>query len=509
MSKHSEPCRSPLGVAVTSPLLYDALELTKGQQMGSHKYVGYVGGVAVAVGVGAAIAAASQGVASADTGKADSSSASESAKPNSGPKKSTAGTAKRAKPVSKPADKASSAAASESKSVASTLTSVTTTAADFEAAQVKNLEGLFKGRNARKPAAAAEITDTTSTAATPTAGATANATVPYSPNPFRWLPPEPRPQDMPGAIWTLEESFMNVFPDLVKPVAREGFELGYRLTQMIPWVNIIVPVTNIITDLPDAFQGDKAAAQRVVNNLLATIHPVAVLYYGYNEIADVLNLEEPALQLQSWAIATAWNILDPFALLHNRGESGLPLSTTTPPPYDEAPEAGAAQLAAAVTPSAKDITIPDLNLPDVPNPFPADDPQPYGMPAAVYNTEKGLVAIFPAEVRPVVRELYEASWRITQMVPGLSAALPIAQLLPALYQAAIGHRDTAQIVINNVLLTTTALSILYYGYDELADLLNVEAAAQALKVQIYAAVWDELDPNGHLHVPGQSGLTTV
>ncbi|WP_052960160.1 hypothetical protein [Mycobacterium sp. EPa45] len=480
--------------------------------MGSHKYVGYVGGVAVAVGVGAAIAAAGQGVASADSGKPDSSSASESAKPDAGPKKSTAGAAKRTKPASKPADKVSSAAASDSKSVASTLTSTTTTtttAADFEAAQVEKLEGLFKGRSARKPAAAADITGTTSAATTPTAGVTANATVPYSPNPFRWLPPEPRPQDMPGAIWTLEESFMNVFPDLVKPVAREGFELGYRLTQMIPWVNIIVPVTNIITDLPDAFQGDKAAAQRVVNNLIATIHPVAVLYYGYNEIADVLNLEEPALQLQTWAIATAWNILDPFALLHNRGESGLPLSTTTPPPYDEVQEPVAAQLAAAVTPSANDVTIPDLNLPDVPNPFPVDDPQPYGMPAAVYNTEKGLMAVFPAEVRPVVRELYEASWRITQMVPGLSAAVPIAQLLPALYQAAIGHRDVAQAAINNVLLATTALSILYYGYDELADLLNVEEAAQALKVQIYAAVWDEVDPNGYLHVPGQSGLTTV
>lgn len=61
-----------------------------------------------------------------------------------------------------------------------------------------------------------------------------------------------------------------------------------------------------------------------------------------------------------------------------------------------------------------------------------------------------------------------------------------------------------------MLLATTALSILYYGYDELADVLNVEAAAQALKVQIYAAVWDQADPpNGYLHVPGQSGLATV
>ncbi|APE17105.1 hypothetical protein BOH72_19490 [Mycobacterium sp. WY10] len=475
--------------------------------MGSHKYVGYVGGVAVAVGVGAAIAAAGQGVASADTGKSDSSSASDSAKPSAGPKKSTAGAAKRTKPVSKAADKVSSAAASDI-TVPSSATNAKTTAADFEAAQVEKLENLFKGHSARKPAADLVPADTAATDTTPTAAVTANATVPYSPNPFRPLPPEPRPQDMPGPVWTLEESFMNAFPDLIKPVAREGFELGYRLTQMIPWVNIIVPVTNIVTDLPHAFQGDKAAAQRVINNLIVTIQPVAMLYYGYNEIADVLNLEEPALQLQSWAIAAAWNILDPFALLHIRGESGLPLSTSTPPPYDQVQEAAASPLVAAVTPSAN-VTLPELNLPDVPNLFQADDPKPYGMPTAVYNTEKGLVAMFPAQMQPVVRELYEASWRVSQMVPGLNAAVPIAQLLPALYQAALGHRDTAQVAINNVLLTTTALSILYYGYDELADLLNVEEAAQEFKVQIYAAVWDEVDPNGRLHVPGQSGLTTV
>jgi hypothetical protein len=477
--------------------------------MGSQKYVGYVGGVAVAVGVGAAIAAASQGVASADTGKSDSSSASDSAKPNAGPKKSTAGAAKRTKPVSKPADKVSSPAASATNSVASTLTSVTTTAAEFEAAQVTKLEGLFKGHSARKPAAAADVTDTSAGPTTPTAAVTAAATPATAFwNPFRWMPPEPAPQDMPGPIWTLEQSFMAVFPNQIKAVAREGFELGYRLTQTIPWVNIIIPFTNIITELPNAFAGDKAAAQLVINNLIVTINPIAVLYYGYNEIADVLNLEAPALQLQTWFISSLWNLLDPFALLHIRGEAGLPLSTTTPPPDQVTPEA-TATLAAAVTPSANDVTLPDIQLPDVVNPFPVDDPKPYGMPTAVYNTEKGLMAVFPTEVRPIVRELYEASWRISQMVPGLSAAVPIAQLLPALYQAALGHRNTSQIAINNVLLATTALSILYYGYDELADLLNVEEAAQALKVQIYAAVWDEADPNGYLHVPGHSGLTTV
>ena len=477
--------------------------------MGSHKYVGYVGGVAVAVGVGAAIAAASQGVASADTGKSESSSSSAS-KPDAGPKKSTTGTSKRVKPVSKPAEKAPSAAASETKASSSTLTSAKTTAAAFEAAQVERLEGLFKGTGHAAPkTAAVDLTDTSSAATTPAAGAIANATVPWSPNPFRPLPPEPRPQDMPGPIWTLEESFIAIFPDLVKPVAREGFELGYRLTQMIPWVNVVVPLTNIVTDLPLAFQGDKAASQRVINNLIVTIHPVAVLYYGYNEIADVLNLEEPALRLQTWAIATAWNVIDLFALFHNRGEAGLPLSTTTPPPYgpeEEVEPAAAVKLTAAATPTAND----DVESPDpASDPFRADDPRPIGMPNAVYASQQALLGLFPADISPIVRELYEASWRISQMVPGLNTAVSIANLLPAFVQAATGNRTAAQIAINNLVLATTPLSILYYGYDQIADLLNREAEAQARKEEIFAAAWDELDPRGLLHVPGRSGLATA
>jgi hypothetical protein len=477
--------------------------------MGSNKYVGYVGGVAVAVGVGAAVAAASQGVASADTGKADSSSASDSAKTDAGPKKSATGTTKRAKPASKLNDKPSSAAASDTNSVTSKATSAKTTAVEFEAAQVTKLQGLFTGHAAPRPAA---VTPSTTTETTATAAATAAATVNPATafwNPFRWMPPEPAPQDMPGPIWTLEESFMAIFPNPVKAVAREGFELGYRITQTIPWVNIIVPFTNIITELPDAFAGDKAAAQRVINNLIVTINPIAVLYYGYNEVADILNLEAPALQLQSWFIGTLWNLFDPFALLHIRGESGLPLSTTTPPPDQVTPEAATTELAAAVTPSASDVSLPPIDLPETSDPFRADDPKPIGMPTATYNIEKVLLALFPAEARPVVRELYELNWRVSQMVPSLGAVIPIAQLLPALYQAALGHPDTAQVAINNVLLATTALSVLYYGFDELADLANIEDQAQAFKVALYAAVWDEADPNGYLHVPGDSGLKTA
>jgi hypothetical protein len=501
--------------------------------MGSNKYVGYVGGVAVAVGVGAAITAASQGVASADTGKSDSSSASDSAKSDAGPKKSATGNSKRVKPASKLNDKPSSAAASDdTKSVTSTATGTKITAAEYEAAQVEKLQGLFSAKAAPRPTAATEVTDTTEVAATTEATdttktteavasvkpAAAAATVDPATafwNPFRWMPPEPRPQDMPGPIWTLEESFMNVFPGSVRSVAREGFEFGYRLTQMIPWVNIIVPVTNIITELPKALDGDKAAAQRVINNLIVTIHPVAVLYYGWNELGDVLNLEEPALKLQTWFISSLWNLFDPFALLHIRGEAGLPLSTTTPPPYDPVeepepePEPAAATLVAAVTPSASDSSLPPVDVPEDPDPFQAIDPRPIGMDAAAYNIEKTLMALVPDESKPYVRELYELSWRVSKMAPGLGAAISIADLLPAFYQAALGNKNASQVAINNLLLTTTPLSVLYYGFDQLADVLNVEDQAQALKVAAYAQIWDEADPKGYLHVPGHSGLQTV
>ena len=53
---------------------------------------------------------------------------------------------------------------------------------------------------------------------------------------------------------------------------------------------------------------------------------------------------------------------------------------------------------------------------------------------------------------------------------------------------------------------TQPVSLLYYGYDELADLANVEDTASALKQQFYSTVWDTVDPLGLLHVEGESGI---
>ena len=50
------------------------------------------------------------------------------------------------------------------------------------------------------------------------------------------------------------------------------------------------------------------------------------------------------------------------------------------------------------------------------------------------------------------------------------------------------------------------MSLLYWGFDELADLLNKEDAADAARQNLVASLWDSLDPSGLLHVPGQSGI---
>jgi hypothetical protein len=317
---------------------------------------------------------------------------------------------------------------------------------------------------------------------------------------------------MPGGVWDLEQSVVNVFPNWLKPLPREVFEAGYRGTQFIPWVNIVVPFANIGANLQAALNGDKNATQRIVNNLIITIQPVAVVYYGYNEIADLLNLEQPALDLQNWVFKTAWNVLDPFAWLHNRGVSGLPLSTTTPPAYPPASTASVA-LAAVAAPATAGTDSATVNAADTavtdPNPFRANDPWPTTIPAAVLNVEKTILAAWPAPLAPLAplfREAYEAVYRASQIVPWVNAVVPVTNILPAVLQAFKGDRSGAQITINQLLLTTPPVSLLYWVFDELTDLLNMEAAGATARQDLVATVWDSLDPSGLLHVPGQAGI---
>ena len=254
----------------------------------SSKYVGYVGGVAVAVGVGAAIAAAGQGTASADEGQPSSTKAADSSQVDAGPKRSEARSAAHAKPQSALGDRTDRISARVAKTPAASVSSVAKpSAAAFEAAQVQNLQGLFAGGRRAAPAAAVTSGTTATKSAAAQAGDTTPA-VPWSPNPLRPMPPEPAPNDMPGAVWSLEQSVVNAFPNWFKPLPREVFEAGYRVSQMIPWVNIVVPFSNIGANLQAALNGDKNAIQRIVNNLIKTPDPIAAAGVGMMSTNPVL-----------------------------------------------------------------------------------------------------------------------------------------------------------------------------------------------------------------------------
>ncbi|MGB3483788.1 MAG: hypothetical protein WBB07_16435 [Mycobacterium sp.] len=338
-------------------------------------------------------------------------------------------------------------------------------------------------------------------------GPVAAGPVPWSPNPFRPMPPEPAPNDMPGVLWNLEQTVIRAFDGVpfLQPFVREGFEAAFRGSQMIPWVNAVIPVINIAGQLPNLNTGDpvlfRDATQRIINNLLVTIHPISVLYYGYDEIADLINLEYEAQQLKEGFYATTWNILDPFALLHNRGSSGLPMSPSSPS-AGQPQEPGttvAVKLAAAVGSTAGT---------DAPgsDPFRPNDPDPIGMPQPLIQARNFVMLILPSPVREIYREGFELVYRSSQMVPFVNVMVPVTRILPAVFQALSGNKAAAQIAVNQLLLTTGPISILYYGFDQIADLLNMEEAGFAAKQQFYADLWDSFDPNFLLHHQGQSGL---
>ena len=325
--------------------------------------------------------------------------------------------------------------------------------------------------------------------------------VPWSWNPWRPMPPEPAPNDMPGALWTIEQQVIQAFSGVpfLQPFVREGYEAAFRGSQFIPFVNAVIPAINIIGQLPNLASGDpvtfKTATQSIINNLIVTFHPVSVLYYGYDEIADFINLEYEAQELKELFYSTTWDILDPFALLHNRGQSGLPLSPSSPGQISQ--PAPAVKLVAAVSSTA-----------DAPNsdPFRADDPDPIGMPGALLQARNLVMYALPSPAREVFREGFELVYRASQIVPGLNMVVPVTAVIPAVIQALTGDKAGAQKAINQLILVTGPVSLLYYGYDQIADLTNTENAAFAAKEQLYITVWDSFDPNFFLHNQGQSGL---
>lgn len=329
--------------------------------MASGKYIGYVGGMAVAVGVGAAIAAAGHGTANADTdsGSTTSSKGSDSSAgaTDAGPKKADPKKAERPKPLRDLEDRAEKVTASLTKAAAAKKSAAdkraekadsedgepartaTTgkpkpTAEEFEAGQVRKLKDLFQPKEIAtpEPEAAAETRPAIRSNTKADSGIEADADAPvttaaepWSPNPFR--PDDPTPTDMPADVIALRDALVGaaIAPEF-QPFIREGVEAGYRVSQMVPWVNVLVPLTKIAPALPDAIGGDPAAkdaTQIIVNELLKTTQPVSLLYYGYDQLADLANLEAEGDALKQQFYVDAWNILDPFALLHNPGTSGI------------------------------------------------------------------------------------------------------------------------------------------------------------------------------------------
>lgn len=294
----------------------------------STRYIGYLGGAAVAAGVGAAIAVAGAATANAET----ESDAPKTEAPKTEAPKTESGV-ERAKPLARLTDriekvtsqvtKAATAAKtkpsndvddsdsklSDAGISATQITVRKPTAQEFEAKQVERLKGLFQG-GAPAPSAAAAESDVT-TAADESG----------IPNPFR--ADDPEPVDVPPVVVGVRDALIGAAPDAFDPYVREGVEQGYRVSQMIPWVNAVVPVTKIVPLIGPAVGGDLDARQVIVNELIKTTPPGSFLYYGYDLVADLANQEEAAADLKEQAFTTVWDLLDFGNFLHRDGQSGI------------------------------------------------------------------------------------------------------------------------------------------------------------------------------------------
>jgi hypothetical protein len=284
--------------------------------MTSTRYIGYLGGAAIAAGVGAAIAVAGAATANAETpdSEAGAAQAKTETKPDR-PKPLQELTDRIEKVATEVTKKASTTKApsiskpTEANISATQITVRKPTAKEFEAEQVERLKGLFQGEST---APAAKNNDNAITAA---------AEIPYEPNPFR--ADDPAPVDVPDAVVGVSEQLQTaVGPDLA-PYVREGVEQAYRGSQMVPWVNAVVPITKILPSIGPAAAGDTAARQLIVNELIKTTPPGSFLYYGYDLVADLANRENEAQALKEQAFTGVWDLLDPTGILHPPGQPGI------------------------------------------------------------------------------------------------------------------------------------------------------------------------------------------
>jgi hypothetical protein len=317
--------------------------------------------------VGAAIATASQGVANAETDAAASPGPSSSsvsgakssdtvdAGPKDAPKGDSKGDTKTNDPdADAPETDTDLESAPHTKTTTASLTKkLRQTAEAFEAEQVEKLRAVFTPKPVTPAApqkstrgdtgaqSAAEPAPAPAAAETETADAEGPAAITASPSgvlppgvepttpsvdPFR--PDDPTPFAVPALFRNIELSLLNS-PFVSReyaPYVREGLEFAYRASQVVPVVDTVVPVTEIVPQILAALisgHGSRDTTQAVVNQLLLTTQPAALLFYGYDQVADILNMEFRAQELKEDFYATAWNILDPLHLLHIAGHSGL------------------------------------------------------------------------------------------------------------------------------------------------------------------------------------------
>lgn len=317
--------------------------------MSTHSYIGYLGRLAVAVAAAAAISAGTPGIAYAETEAASSAADAGPEKPKVDKDTNTTDKVTDDKADDSAEDKTATELEDDAGKKPSPTKKLRQSAEDFEAEQVARLSALFTPRDAatddeeqpspKRDGDAAEdeaavqdsmtearpVQEPTGQPADEAADgpvtAAAAAPVPWNPDPFR--PNDPEPDDMPAAVRALRNLLVGAAAPQFRPYVREGVEAVYRGSQIVPLVNTVVPAYKIVPAFIEAARGNRSGAQVVINELLKTTGPVSLLYYGYDEIADLANREYEARLLKERFYSTVWDTLDPLALLHVQGEHGL------------------------------------------------------------------------------------------------------------------------------------------------------------------------------------------
>lgn len=318
--------------------------------MGSTRY--YLGGAAVAAGIGAAVAVGGAATAHAETG-ADTTATPVASESNVTEKT----TAKAGDKVTAAVKQVAARVEKSAAAVESAVRKASSASKSFDPAEtVRDLKRGFDGAESRLQQRVAKATSTrgsddlfaggsgllakastTARALKPTtehaeakdlsraasqaeARRDSGAGDAFLTNPFRENDPDPDPAGMFGPLLDARDAVRAVNPiKQLDPVVREGFEAGYRVSQMIPWVNLPIPLLQLATGTHE----QQRIAQATVNQLLLTLPPVGIVYYGYDQAADLLNVEQGAAELKHKFFATVWGI-DFINLLHNSGQSGLP-----------------------------------------------------------------------------------------------------------------------------------------------------------------------------------------